>query len=186
MTGCVFMLVYILLAEGFEESEAVVPADLLSRAGAQVRFVSASVSKDVEGSHGIHICADDYIDEIDMDAMEAVILPGGGKGTALLAADSRVISIIDSAFKQGKYICTICAAPSILASMGLLDGRKATCYPSFSKYLEKSIYTGADTERDDIFITGKAAGTAYQFALKIVQALFGDSVSDKIKNDICL
>ena len=182
------MSVYFLMANGFEEAEEVVPADLLRRAGADVKLAlvadNASGPAAVTGSHGLMLLTDMLADNIDVKTADAIVLPGGTAGTAVLAASDTVLSLIEQAASNGRYICAICAAPSILGSMKLLEGRKATCYPSFSKYLTGSIYTGADVEKDDIFITAKAAGAAFSFGLKIVETLYGTAVSDKIKGEI--
>lgn len=178
------MSIYVFLADGFEEMEAVVPSDILKRAGADVLFVSVSGRDVALGAHGMRITTDVKQNDVNIDSCEAIILPGGSKGTSVLAQSEFVLSCIEESVQKGKYVCAICAAPSILGSMGLLAGRKATCYPSFAKYIDSSIYTGADVEKDDIFITGKAAGASYDFGLRIVESLYGEQIAEGIRKEI--
>lgn len=178
------MSVYVFLADGFEEAEALVPTDMLLRGGVDVKLTSVGNSLSVRGAHNITVTADIMLSDIDITNAEAIILPGGSGGTALLAKNQKVIFMINEAASHGIYIGAICAAPSILGSMGLLDGRKAACYPSFQKYLLNSTITGNEVECDDIFITAKAAGSSFEFAFKLVELLCGMEMCTKIKQEI--
>lgn len=178
------MTIYMLLAEGFEESEAIVPADLLKRAGATVKLVSISNNLMVKGSHDITVQADMLIDEVSKDEMECLILPGGGGGTKRLGESVKVKALIDAAVAKGVYIAAICAAPSILGDMNLLDGRRAACYPTFKDHLAHSIITGKKVEHDDIFITAEGMGVAFEFGYKLIEILFGTEKLESIKNQI--
>lgn len=178
------MSVYVFLADGFEEAEALIPADMLSRGGADVKLTSIGTTHSVRGAHNIVVNADIMLNEVDIDNAEAIILPGGSGGTALLAKNSKVIFMLSEAASRGIYIGAICAAPSILGSMGLLDGRKAAVYPSFQKYLSNSNITGNEVECDDIFITAKAAGSSFEFAFKLVELICGSEMATKIKEEI--
>lgn len=178
------MTIYMLLADGFEESEAIVPADLLKRAGATVKLVSISDNLMVKGSHGITIRADILIDEVSKDEMECLILPGGSAGTQHLGESIKVKTLIDAAIAKGVYIAAICAAPSILGDMHLLDGRRAACYPTFKDHLSHSIITGKKVEHDDIFITAEGMGVAFEFGYKLIELLFGNEKLENIKNQI--
>lgn len=178
------MAVYIMLADGFEEAEALVPADILRRAGVEVFLTSISGSDIVTGGHGIKVTADTKISKVDFALLEALVLPGGGKGTELLGASEAVKQLIADCAAAGKYVGAICAAPSILGKMGLLSGRRAVCFPSFEKYLDGSIITGNSVEHDDIFITAKAAGVSFDFGLEIVRVLVGSDEAEKLRRDM--
>lgn len=178
------MTIYLLLADGFEESEAIVPADLLLRAGAVVKLVSISGSLVVKGAHNITLQADMLIDEVSKDEMDCLILPGGTVGTQHLGESIKVKTLIDAAVAKGVYIGAICAAPSVLGKMNLLDGRRATCYPTFQGDLAHSIITGKKVEHDDIFITAEGMGVSFEFGYKLIEVLYGSSMADKIKNNI--
>lgn len=180
-------MVYIFLAEGFEEIEALTPCDLLRRAGVEVLTVGVG-SKTVKGSHGIPVVADITIDEalgnIDSIALEMVILPGGMPGAANLDNSPEVDRFLDKAVKEDAYIAAICAAPMILGKRGLLKGRDATCYPGFEKYLEGAKYYEASVVVDGTRITSNGMGGALDFALQLTALLKGDAQSEKLADDI--
>lgn len=176
--------VYILLARGFEESEAIVPADILKRAGANVYLVSVEGSKTVTGSHGFTIETDMTMDGIKKDEAECIVLPGGGLGTEILGKNSRVLSLIEFAVSRGIFVGAICAAPSILGKMRLLDGRNAAVYPSFEDSLKYANITGKKVEHDDIFITAEGMGVSFEFGFELVKLLFGLEKVEELKNTV--
>ncbi len=176
--------VYMLLARGFEESEAIVPADLLKRAGANVVLVATEGGLAVTGSHGITVTADITLEELRREDASCVVLPGGLPGTTLLGENSAVLSLIEYAANRGVYIAAICAAPSILGKMRLLDGRNAAVYPSFAGDLEQANITGKKVEHDDIFITAEGMGVAFEFGLKLGEVLFGAQAAEEIKESV--
>ncbi len=178
------MTVYVLLADGFEECEAIAPTDILRRAGAEVKTASISQSLDVAGAHGINVKADMLADEIQPSDIQMLILPGGGEGTRRLGESPKVLSLIQYCADSGIYIGAICAAPSILGKMGLLAGRRAVCYPSFQPTLTDAVITRTKVERDDIYITGLGAGAAYDFGFALVEALYGTEASDSLKTSM--
>ncbi len=178
------MKVFILLAEGFEECEAIVPADVLRRAGADVKTASLADTQCVKGAHGISVTADITADDIDPQDIDCLILPGGGEGTERLGESKKVESLIRYCADNGVYIAAICAAPSILGKMGLLAGRRAVCYPDFQQYLADSVITRAKVETDDIFITAVGAGAAYEFAFAVVEALYGNDSAETLKSSM--
>ena len=173
-----------MLADGFEEAEALVPGDILRRAGVEVFLTSITKSETVTGGHGIKILADTNISKVNFSSLEALVLPGGAKGTELLGLSDEVKKLKTDCAAAGKYIAAICAAPSILGKLGLLSGRRAVCYPSFEKYLEGSIITGNTVEHDDIFITAKAAGVSFDFGLELVRILVGSDEAEKLRRDM--
>ena len=178
------MAVYIMLANGFEEAEALVPADILRRAGVDVFLTAIDNNTLITGGHGIQTIADTTIDKIDFSSLEAVVLPGGSKGTENLYNSEEVKNLINRCAAEGKYIGAICAAPSILGRMGLLAGRRAVCYPSFEHYLEGSTVTNNLVEHDDIFITAKAAGASFEFGLQLVRAIVGNEVASRLAKEM--
>ena len=178
--------VYILLARGFEECEALVPADLLKRAGANVVLVATEGGLAVTGSHGFTITADITIDELRKEDMDCIVLPGGLPGTELLGNNPRVIDAVSYAANKGLFIAAICAAPSILGKMGLLDGRNAAVYPSFADQLANANITGKKVEHDDIFITAEGMGVSFEFGFKLIEVMFGAEAADEIRESVRL
>ena len=177
--------VAIFLAEGFEEAEALVPADLLRRAGADVILASVDGSETVTGAHGICVKADCPLDTLDRTSLSCIMLPGGLRGTELLYESFKVRALIQYAVENGLYVSAICAAPSILGKMGLLDGRRYACYPGFEKFLEGAEVS--DTERvvrDGKIITAAGMGVALDFGLCLVSCLKGQDVADEIRKAI--
>ncbi len=174
--------VAIFLANGFEESEALVPADLLRRAGAKVLLVSVDGEDTVTGAHGICVKADCPIDTLDRTALSCVMLPGGMPGTEKLYESFKVRTLVQYAAENGLYVAAICAAPSILGKMGLLDGRRYACYPGFEKEIPDGIRTGKKVEHDDIFVTAEGMGVAFEFGYYLVELLFGSARAAELKD----
>ena len=179
-------MIYIYLANGYEETEMIAPLDLIRRAGLEVKTVSVTADAMVTGSHGITVKADTTVFDADYDVTKAdmVILPGGLPGTTNLEASEQVKNALTYAFENGKYVCAICAAPSVLGKMGILKGKKAVCYPGFEKYLDGAINTDKRCEHDGKVITAVGMGAAVEFGLTIVAALCGKEVAEKLKNGI--
>ena len=170
---------YIFLAPGFEEIEAVTPIDVMRRAGMEVKTVAvATESPTVVGAHGVPYVADTTIDRLpaDLDA-EWLVLPGGMPGATNLVGCERLVSLLTT-FPGN--IAAICASPSVvLGSLGLLEGKRATCYPSMESWSKPGVtFTGARVERDGRFITGRGPAMALDFAAAIVEASCGP---DKIR-----
>ncbi len=177
-------MVYCFLADGFEELEAIAPIDMLKRAGVEVIIVGVT-GKTVTGSHGITFVADIIADEISLtDDLQAVILPGGMPGTLNLEKSDKVQQAVDFAVEKDKYVCAICAAPSILGHKGLLAGKKATAFPGFEKDLEGAVVDGDYVAVDGKFITAKGAGVAMEFGLEIVRCLVNEEKSTEIRKTI--
>lgn len=167
-------MVYIFLADGFEETEAVAPVDILRRAGLDVRIAGVS-GQTVTGSHGIKFNCDCIAADILPDeALQAVILPGGMPGAKKLENSWKVGEFIDYASDNGKLLCAICAAPFILGHRGLLKNKKAVCFPGFEKELEGALIQDAAVCTDGNIITAKGMGAAVVFALEIVRCLCGE------------
>lgn len=177
-------MVYVFLAEGFEETEALAPVDILRRAGAEVRTVGVT-GKTVTSSHKVPVVADIVKDEIALDdELELVVLPGGMPGANNLEADETVQKAIDFCVGNDRFVAAICAAPKILGHKGLLAGRKATCFPGFEKDLEGAEITGEPAVTDGRFITGKGAGAALDFGFALVAALFDEDKAAKVASNM--
>lgn len=179
-------MVYMFLANGFEEIEALYTLDVLRRAKVDIKTVGVS-SKTALGSHGIPVVCDISVDELPFDNdFDMIILPGGMPGSTNLDNDESVSRYISIAKENGKFICAICAAPFILGKRGLLMGKKATCFPGFEKYLDGATVVDAGVVRDGSIITGRAMGSAHEFALAILEALKGKDIAQEIKEAIIL
>lgn len=173
-------MVYTLLATGFEEIEALTVVDILRRAEIPVKMVSVTDNLNVTGAHGIEVVADCLLSGIEDG--ELLFLPGGLPGVTNLEASKAVVDLIKKYASTEKYISAICAAPSILGKLGLLNGRKATCYPSFEKYLDGAEYLTEKVVIDGNFITSRGAGTASDLGFKIVSLLKVKELAEKLKS----
>ncbi len=176
-------MIYVFLADGFEEVEALAPVDVLRRVGAEVQTVGV-YSKNITGSHNVTVTADITADELTQDGLEAVILPGGMPGTLNLEKSEAVQKYIDYAVENDLYVCAICAAPSILGHKNLLNGKRATCFPGFEKDLYGAVYTGESAVADGKIITGKGAGAAMEFGLLIAEKIYGQDIADKTRKSL--
>ena len=176
-------MVYVFLAEGFEETEAIAPIDILRRSGVDVKTVGIG-SKHIKGSHGIVVTTDLTEEELSTDDLEAVILPGGMPGTLNLEASKTVQSYIDYAMANDILLCAICAAPSIFGHKEFLKGLRATCYPGFEKDLIGAKVTDLPAVADGNFITGKGAGAAVEFGLLISETLCGVQKAKKVRESM--
>lgn len=173
-------MLYVFLADGFEEVEALAPVDILRRAGVPVTTVGVGGTV-IRGSHNIHVTADIEIGDYEPDPdMLGVILPGGMPGTNNLYADEDVRKAVSYCADRELLICSICAAPSIPGRMGLLNGKKATCFPGFEKDLYGADATGEKVTADGNYITARGAGCALDFGFAIVAAVFGQEKADEI------
>ena len=177
-------MIYVYLADGFEETEAIAPIDLLRRAGKKVVTVGVGDNL-VTGSHGIPVVADTIAQEAPLtEELEAIVLPGGMPGTLNLEKSPYVQAAIDYCTENNKIIGAICAAPSILGHKGLLSGKKAVCYTGFETQLTCAEIAEGKVAADGIFITSRGAGTAVEFGLKLVEALHSPAESLRQRNAI--
>lgn len=176
-------MVYMFLADGFEETEALAPLDILRRGGVEVKTVGVTGGY-VTGAHGITVKADILPPIALKDNTEAVILPGGGVGTQNLDASVLVKEAVQSAYSSGKLVCAICAAPSVLGKMGLLRGKKATCYPGFEKYLDGAELSEANVAESGNVITANGMGAALDFGFAVLARLRGADKAEEVKRQI--
>jgi len=171
------------LAEGFEEIEAVTIIDVLRRAGVRVDVASLG-DRRVVGSHGIAVEADMSIDEARAADYDLIALPGGMPGTLHLRQDLRVLGLVREMESSDKQLAAVCAAPSVLAEAGVLEGRRATVHPSAASFLAGAKFEDARVVRDGKIVTGKAAGTAMEFAFALVDALLGPQAVEEINRSM--
>lgn len=177
-------MVYCFLADGFEELEAIAPIDMLRRADVKVVTVGVGGGY-ITGSHGITVVADITDNEIVLsDEIEAIILPGGMPGTLNLEKSDAVQRAIDYAVNNDKYVCAICAAPSILGHKGLLKNKNATAFPGFENDLEGAVIGEKYVCTDGRFVTARGAGVAVKFGLEIVALLVSQEKSAELEKTI--
>jgi protein deglycase len=168
------------LAEGFEEIEAVNIIDVLRRAEINVKVVSITNNLEVTGSHGIKIIADKLFQEVNYNLIDMIILPGGMPGATNLNNHLGLREQILNFYDTKKLLGAICAAPLVFGNLGILKNKNTTCYPGFENQLHGAIATGENIEVADNIITGKGAGVAIDFALKIVEIIKGKELANKL------
>jgi 4-methyl-5(b-hydroxyethyl)-thiazole monophosphate biosynthesis len=173
------LMIYVFFAPGFEEIEALATVDVLRRAGLETRTVGVT-SDEITGAHGITVRTDAVIAQVAADNPAAVVLPGGMPGTLNLEKCPEVCSMTRRAYENGRIVAAICAAPSVLGHLGILQGRRATCYPGFETELTGAEKVPQGVCRDGQVITANGAGNAIPFGLEIVRAFCGDAAADGI------
>ncbi|WP_294488258.1 DJ-1 family glyoxalase III [uncultured Ruminococcus sp.] len=177
-------MVYVFLANGFEELEALAPIDILRRAGVELMTVGVD-SMQITASHKVCFTADTTVDKMLLDdKLDMIVLPGGMPGTLNLENNDYVQAAIDYCVKNDRYIAAICAAPSILGHKGLLSGKKAVCFPGFEKDLEGAEIAESGVAEDGKIITAKGAGVCIEFALKLVEKLVSAEKAEEIRKGI--
>jgi protein deglycase len=169
------------LAEGFEEIEAVTIIDVLRRAGVEVTAVYLDKNQ-VTGSHSITVLADKHIEEIQPSDYDCIALPGGMPGSRNLKNDPRVISLVKRFFADGKLTAAVCAAPLVLGHAGVLQGKRATCFPGFESQMTGAVPVAEPVIRDGTIITGTGPGCALPFALELVSALIGKDAAERLRD----
>lgn len=177
-------MIYVHLATGFEEIEALSVTDVLRRAGADVKTVSVTGEKTVEGAHGISVMADILFEEADYKNCEMMVLPGGMPGTLNLGRHQGLCRELSNAAETGKWVCAICAAPMILGSLGILEGKRATIYPGMEGHLIGAEPISAAVVRDGNIITSMGPGTAMEFGFALTEFLFGEEKADMLRAEM--
>jgi len=180
-------MVYLLLAEGFEEIEAITPVDLLRRVDIEVKVVSLSCNLIVKGGHGIEVMADITLEQIDFDAMEMLILPGGLGGVGTISDTPAAMDLILKAWNEEKKLAAICAAPTLLAKLNIIKGKSVVCHPSVGGEIMNAggrLLHNKQVASDRNLITGKAAGSSTEFALELIAIMRGSEVSEQIRRTI--
>ena len=177
-------MVYVYLAEGFEETEAITVVDVLRRGNIEVKLVSTEDKLQVMGAHGILVTADIFYEEAEYDNCKMIVLPGGLPGATNLRANEDLCHKIVEFEKEGKYICAICAAPFIFAELGLLKGKKATVYPGFAGDLGGAKIKNKSVCVDNNIVTAKGPVAAMDFGLTLLELLRGVDLAEKIASDM--
>lgn len=174
------------LADGFEEIEGLTSVDAMRRAGFEVTTISIMGTELINGSHKIRLYADTVYEKVkDFSVFDALVLPGGGIGTQNLMAHEGVKEQIVKKAQEGKLVAAICAAPTVLSAAGLLDGKRATCYPGCeTAFSDKVTYTAAQVEEDGMIITGNGMSAALPFAFAIIRKLGGEAPLAKVKKGV--
>ena len=174
-------MIYVFLATGFEDIEALAPVDIMRRAGLPVETVSITGTEVVVSAHAVGIKADRQLEEIDFGKADMIVLPGGLPGSTNLDACSSLTKAIAAHYAAGKPIAAICAAPLVFGHLGLLQGKKATCYPGVEGELTGATYTAAIVEQDGNIITGKGPAAAFVFGYTIVDFFMGAGASNALR-----
>lgn len=179
-------MVYMLLGTGFEVTEAMVPLVMMRRAGIEVCTVGIN-GKTVYGSRDIGIVADIELGELDLTNLEGVILPGGLGGVASIKASQGALDAVKFAYDNNKLVAAICAGPTVLAQLGITDGKNATCYPGCEEQMGSAVIVPEATAvTDGNVITGTSAGCAIPFALQLITALKGQDAADNVAQQIVI
>ncbi len=176
--------VCVFTADGFEEIEGLTVVDLLRRAGAEVLMVSISDNLAVKGSHGIEIKADVFFDDVDYDTVDLLVLPGGMPGTRYLGEHRKLCRLLQEFAGQGRKVAAICAAPSVLGKLGILEGKQAVCYPGFEEQLTGAEVGKQEVAKQDNVTTSRGLGTAIPFALELITQLYGEEKALEIRKSI--
>ena len=175
-----------LLGTGFEETEAIAPLDLLRRAGIPVLTVGVN-GKTVYGGHKIGIEADITLDQMDLTDLQMIVLPGGLGGVASVSASPEAMAALRFAYENDRFVAAICAGPTVLAQLGITDGKNATCYPGCEEQMgSANMLPDKAAVRDGKLITGTSAGCAVAFGLELVAALKGSEVAAQIQKQIVI
>ncbi len=179
--------VLVILADGFEEVEALGPIDVLRRCGSRV-IVAGLDGKTIRGAHNVHVCCDSELEDVASEHFDAIVLPGGMPGAGNLHESSLVNRVILDTFARGDLVCAICASPAfVLAPTGILSGRKVTCYPGCEEAAPEVTFCGERVVKDGNIITGAGPGTALEFGLMIAEALFGPECAKTVHDGmICI
>lgn len=176
--------VYVFMADGTEEVEALTVVDLLRRAKVDVVTVSVMGRKQIVSSHAIGIETDELYGASDYADGDMIVLPGGMPGTTHLKEHEKLRKVLKEYHAAGKYLAAICAAPSVLGWNGLLEGKKAICYPGFEEELTGAVVTNQAVVTDGQFITSKGLGTAIAFSLELITILVGSETAEAIAKGI--
>lgn len=172
--------VYVCLATGFEDVEALGTLDILRRAGVDARTLSMTGDPVVASSYGVRVECDEMFDGADFAAAEMIVLPGGLPGATNLDAHEGLARVLKQFHAEGKYVAAICAAPMVLGHLGLLNGCDATCYPGFESHLQGAATHGRPVEVAGRVVTGKGPGFTFDFALTLVRELCGQAKADEV------
>ena len=179
-------MVYVILGKGFEEVEAIAPVDILRRCGVEVATAGIG-GRTVEGAHGISVAADCTVEEIDQSRLEMIVLPGGLGGVESILGSRPALEAVERAWRDGKYVAAICAAPTVLAKLGISNGRTVTSYPGMESQMGTCDYrTDRKVIVDGKLITSRGPGTAMDFGLELARILCGAECADETARGMLL
>ena len=177
-------MVYIVLGHGFEEIEALAPCDILRRGGIDVMLAGIG-GKTVKGGHGIEVTADCLVEDIDLDKADMIVFPGGSVGVESIADSAAAMTAMKNMYEKGKLVAAICAAPTLLAKLGILEGKKAVCYPGMEEEMAGAeVVQESGVVEDGNVITARAAGSSIDFGLAILERLKDKETAENVKNSI--
>jgi len=175
--------VLVIFAEGSEELEAVTLVNILRRGGLEITLAGLTAGP-LRGSRGTQLLPDSTLDAALAQSYDMVILPGGMPGTTHLRNDARVITLVQQVADAGNWVAAICAAPSVLAAAGLLDGKRATCYPGSLKEFPQVLVQESAIEQDGKLLTSRGPGTAMDFALFLLELLAGQATRRQVESGL--
>lgn len=176
--------VYVFLADGFETVEALAPVDVMRRAGLQVTTVSIMGRSNVVSAQNVTVVADLLFEDVVFDDASALVLPGGGVGTDNLSAHEPLRALLVDACSRGLLVAAICAAPMVFGRIGILKGKKATCYPGCESDLFDAEYTAAAVEQDGNIITACGPGASFDFGFAIIERFCGAGVVETLRSQM--
>lgn len=174
-------MVYIILGTGFEDIEAVAPCDILRRGGVEVRLAGIG-GLEITGGNGVTVRADCTVEEMELEAMELIMLPGGMGGVRSILGSEAALNAVRYAHEHGKFVTAICAAPTILAKLGITDGKQATVYPGMEAEMGSANMVDANAVRDGKVLTGRAPGAAYEFGYLLLETLRGRETAQRVRS----
>lgn len=174
-------MVYIILGTGFEDIEAVAPCDILRRGGVEVQLAGIG-GLEITGSNGVTVKADLTVEELDLDAMEMIVLPGGMGGVHSILGSETALNAVRYAYENGRYVAAICAAPMVLAKLGITEGRRAVCYPGLEPEMGGAQMQDAAAVRDGRLLTGRGPGAALDFGLLLLETLKDAETAGRVRS----
>ena len=177
-------MVYVFLADGFETVEALCPVDVLRRAGLELKTVSITKELAVESRQGVRVVCDALLDEVRLEDARLLLLPGGMPGADNLAACTELCTLLTEADQKGILLGAICAAPYVLGRLGILKGKRATCYPGFEDRLEGAVIDNEKVVADKNCITAAGMGVSLEFSLALVSALCSPESAGQIRSSV--
>ncbi|WP_172633428.1 DJ-1 family glyoxalase III [Bacteroides sp.] len=180
------IMIYLFLADGFEEIEALTIVDVLRRANLQVKTVSVTDSLTVKGAHGISVISDALFGNCSFDKVKALVLPGGMPGAETLGKHKGLTELLKEYHNTDTVLAAICAAPMVFGQLGLLKGKKAVAYPGFEPKLEGASIQNDLVVVDGKIITGKGPAAALPFALKLAEVLASKETANQLRKDMCV
>lgn len=179
-------VIYLFLADGFEESEALTTVDVLRRANLKVRTVSVTDSLTVRGAHGISVISDTLFSNCSFEKVKALVLPGGMPGAETLGKHKGLTELLQKYKDSEVILAAICAAPMVLGQLGILQDKKAVVYPGFESKLKGAEIQNSLVVSDDNIITAKGPAAAFPFALTLAEKLAGKETANQIRKDMCV